>query len=143
MKCGVLRSIGHNIVYSLASGCGLLVGVYEMDVFVEAARSAEGFITVDFLTGTSTGGTPSPALARAVALYREGVAILCAKEGVSPSAFNVLTARYWTDNLGVHLGRRFLVIIEDDKGRQAIDEYTGASGSRVRTIDGLGRLRRK
>jgi hypothetical protein len=139
MKFNVLRSIGHNIAYSLASGCGLLIGVYEMDVFGEAARSAEGFITVDFLTGTCVGAKPSLTLARAIVLYREVHAILCVRQKVSPSAFKTLTARY----SGLHFGSRFLVTIEDEKGRQAVDEYLGMTGGRLRIVDSLGRVRRK
>ena len=71
MKFDQLRSIGHNIADSLASGAGLMVGFYEMDVFGEAARSSEGFIEVDFLAGISSGGSASPYLARAVELYRD------------------------------------------------------------------------
>jgi hypothetical protein len=143
MKFNVLRSIGHNMAHSLASGCGLLNGVYGMDVFGEAARSADGFITVDFLTGKCIGAEPSAVLARAVVLYREVLAILCVREKVSPSAFETLTARYWSDYPGLHFGRRFLVTIEDDQGRQAVDEYLGMTGSRVRIVDSRGRLRRK
>ena len=36
MKHDELRSIGHNIADSLASGCGLMIGVYDMDIFGEA-----------------------------------------------------------------------------------------------------------
>jgi hypothetical protein len=59
MKFGTLISIGHNIADSLASGIGMMIGVYEMDVFSEAAATPEGFIEVDFLTGRSTGGNVS------------------------------------------------------------------------------------
>lgn len=52
MKFDELTSIGHNIADSLASGIGLLVGVYEMDVFGEARRSPEPCIVVDFVSGT-------------------------------------------------------------------------------------------
>jgi hypothetical protein len=52
-----LESIAHNVADSLGSGIGMLVGRYEMDIFGEANRSPEGFIVVDFLTGTSSGGT--------------------------------------------------------------------------------------
>jgi hypothetical protein len=143
MKFNVLRSVGHNTAHSLASGCGFLFGVDGMDVFEEAARSADGFIAVDFLTGTCIGAKPSPTLAHAVVLYRELLAILCVRQKISPSAFKTLTARYWTNYAGVHVGSRFLVTIEDDQGRQAVDEYLGMTGSRVRIVDRLGRLRRK
>ena len=51
MKFGVLQSIVHNAADSLGSGIGLIVGVYEMDIYGEAGRSPEGAIKVDFLTG--------------------------------------------------------------------------------------------
>jgi hypothetical protein len=68
MKFDQLRAIGHNIADSLAGGMGLLIGVYRTDIFDEAGRSPEGFIIVDFLTGTATGASPSPSLARALLL---------------------------------------------------------------------------
>ena len=139
MKFDELRSIGHNIADSLASGIGLLIGVYEMDIFGEAGRSPEGFITVDFLTGTSEGGTPSRSLARAISLYREAFVDLCGKHGTSPSAFQKLTARY---SVNSH-GGRFLVTVEDHAGRRMVDEYTGIPGRRARVLDPLGRIRPK
>ena len=138
MKFDQLRSIGHNIADSLASGVGLLVGFYEMDVIGEAARSPEGFITVDFLHGTATGGAPSPALARAIALYRDGLAELCAKHGTAPSAFHELDARYWVDAGGL----RIRVTVADQAGHRAVDDYVGSPGKRVRVRDSLGRRRR-
>lgn len=137
MKFAQLRSIAHNIADSLASGVGLLVGVYETDVFGEAARSREGFVTVDFLAGTASGGKPSRSLARAIALYRDGLAKLCAKHGTTPAAFRTLTARY---SNGAD-GPRFLVTVENQKGRRAVDEYVGSPGKRARVRDGLGRTR--
>ena len=56
MKHDQIRSVAHNIASSLASGTGLLIGMYEMNVFGEAASSPEGFIKIDFLTGTTSGG---------------------------------------------------------------------------------------
>jgi hypothetical protein len=47
MKFGTLKSIGHNIAESLASGIGMMIGVYEMDVFGEAAAAPQGYIEVD------------------------------------------------------------------------------------------------
>lgn len=137
MKFDELRSISHNIADSLASGIGLLIGIYETDIFGEARRSPEGFITVDFLTGTYTGGKPSTDLARAIVLYRDGLADLCAKHGTEPSVFKELTARYSVDTYG----GRFLVTVEDRRGRRSTDEYVGTPGRRVRVLDHLGRVR--
>jgi hypothetical protein len=139
MKFDELRSIAHNIADSLGSGIGLLVGVYEMDVFGEASRSSEGFITVDFLTGKSSGATPSLSLARAIALYKDAFADLCGKHSSSPAAFRELTARYSSDPHG----KRFLVTIEDQHGHRAVDTYVGTPGRRVRVLDPLGRIRSK
>jgi hypothetical protein len=137
MKFNELRSIGHNIADSLASGTGLLIGVDGMDIFDEAGRSPEGFITVDFLTGTTEGGTPSPSLAHAISPYRDALGDLCRRHGTSPSAFRQLTARYSTSTLDV----RFVVTVEDNDGRRAVDQYVGTPGRRVRVLDPLGRIR--
>jgi hypothetical protein len=140
MKHDDLRSIAHNIADSLASGIGLLIGVYDMDdVFAKAARSAERHLTVDFLHGT-TSGDVSPSLAEAIRKYRDALPGLCEKHGVSASAFRELTARYFVKGI---YGRRFLVTIEDQAGRRSIDEYAGIPGKRIRVNDHLGRLRPK
>ncbi|HKA74537.1 MAG TPA: hypothetical protein VKE26_22240 [Xanthobacteraceae bacterium] len=140
MKFDELRSISHNIADSLASGVGLLVGVYGTDIFKEVSGSPEGFITVNFLTGTSTGGKVSPLLASAICKYRDALPVLCRKHGASSTVFRELTARYSIDMAG---SRRVVVTIENNKGRRSIDEYVGAPGRRVRVLDHLGRVRRK
>ena len=138
MKFGELRSIGRNIADSLASGIGLLIGFYEMNIFGEADRSREGFITVDFLTGKSSGGRPSPYLARGIALYREALDELCEKHGTSRAAFRELIARYSTTSAHNKL---FVVTVVDQNGRRSIDTYMGTPGKRIRTLDRLGRVR--
>jgi hypothetical protein len=139
MKFGQLRSIGHNIAYSLASGIGLPIGLCQTDVFAEAKRSAQGFVVVDFLAGTCTAGTPSASLRRAVGLYRQALADLCKRHGTTPSAFRKLTARY----SAYAFGPQFTVTVEDTVGRHADDEYAGIPGKRVRIVDHLGRVRPK
>src|SRR3954468_13442194 len=94
MKFGTLKSIGHNIADSLAGGIGMMIGVYEMDVFGEAAATPEGFIEVDFLSGQSSGGKSSPELARALKLYAEALPGLCRRHGIDAAAFRRLSARY-------------------------------------------------
>src|SRR6185295_16643444 len=94
MKFGSLKSVGHNIADSLASGVGLMVGVYEVDIFAEALASPERFIDVDFLSGETSGGKVSPKLQNAVKLYAEALPDLCKRHGVDVSDFQQLTARY-------------------------------------------------
>src|SRR5215212_9535441 len=107
MKHAQLRSIAHNIADSLACGIGLMIGVYDTDVFGEAAGSAGGAITVDFLEGAVVEGEASPGLSRAVALYRDALPGLCARHGGSIDDFRTLKVRYWS----VHTGRRFAVTV--------------------------------
>ena len=105
MKFDELRSIGHNIADSLASGIGLLIGYYQMDIFGEASRSPEGVITVDFLTGTCPVGAPSQSLAKAIALYKNALVDLCTRHGTSIAVFRELSARYSADAYGPALCR--------------------------------------
>jgi hypothetical protein len=139
MKFNELRSIGHNIADSFASGIGLLVGHYAMDVFGEARRSLEHCIVVDFLSGKAIEGRASCSLARAIALYSEALPDLCEKHRGSATMFRELTVRYSVDAYG----KRFVVTIEDQKGRRAVDVYVGVPGRRIRILDHLGRARRK
>lgn len=138
MKHDVLASVAHNIADSLASGIGLMVGVYDMDVFGEAARSSEGFIEVDFLTGGTTGGSPSASLSRAISLYSQALPGLCQSHGVSFADFNVLTARF----SGRGLGGTVVIEVEDSRGKRSRRRYSGSPLARARVQDALGRVRR-
>ena len=140
MKHNTLRSIAHNIAHSLASGIGLLIGVYEMDIFGEARRRSDGFITIDFLRGKAIGGSVSPSLAEALKLYSEALPRLCQSHGASHADFRELTARY---SLNAHGEGQFIVTIEDKAGRRSTDEYSGFPGHRIKVLDPLGRLRPK
>jgi hypothetical protein len=139
MKHAQLRSIAHNIADSFACGMGFMIGVYQIDVFGEAAGSAGGAITVDFLEGTVVEGDPSPGLRRAVELYRDALPGLCAKHGGSMDDFRQVKVRYWS----VPTGRRLAVTVEDTSGRRSTTEYEGLAAQRLKAIDKHGRLRPK
>lgn len=139
MKFGKLRSIGHNLANSLASGIGLLIGVYQMDVFGEAQRSPEGYIEVDFLAGKVSGEHASRSLRRAISLYAQALPSLCMKHGCSVRGFRSLSARFSVDTIGP----RFEVTVEDQCGRRVTDEFIGSPGTYVRVLDASGRVRRK
>ncbi|WP_132568117.1 hypothetical protein [Rhizobium sullae] len=139
MKHGELRSIVHNVADSLASGVGLLIGVYEMDVFREASCSPGRVITVDFLRGEVIEGEVSSSLAGAVARYRAALDQLCRNSGGSVDALREARVRYWSD----HITPLFSVTIEDSAGRRSTTEYAGIPGKRVKAMDELGRLRPK
>jgi hypothetical protein len=137
MKFNELRSIGHNIADSLASGVSMLVGQYDLDIFAEARAEACGYIEVDFLAGTSTGSAVSPLLARAISTFPEILPKLCEQHAVKVSVFRRLSARFSASPLGP----RFVVTVEDLVGRTAVDEYEGLPGRRARILDPLGRVR--
>jgi hypothetical protein len=131
--------VAHNIADSLASGIGLMIGLYEMDVFGEAERSPGGAIVVDFLDGSVVEGEASPGLRRAVGLYRGALPALCSKHGGSIEDFKALKVRYRR----THTECRFDVTIEDSAGIRSTTEYGGVPGKRVKILDGHGRLRPK
>jgi len=139
MKIGTLRAIAHNIADSLGSGIGMLIGVYEMNVFGEAKKSPGGVITIDFLAAKATHGKVSPAMAAAIAKYRKALPNLCARHGASIEDFKSLTARYSTDSFN----RRIVVRVRDRVGRCYVDEYIGTPARRVKVTDRLGRIRTK
>ena len=139
MKIGTLRAIAQNVADSLGSGIGVLIGVYEMDVFGEATTGPGGVIGIDFLAAKVTRGKVSPALAAAIAKYRKVLPILCAKHGASIEDFKMLAASYSTDTIS----RRIIVKIRDRIGRRYVDEYIGTPARPVKVIDQLGRIRTK
>jgi len=102
---------------SLGGGIGLLIGVYEMDVFGEAKKSPSRSINVDFLNGKTTGARISSALAGAITKYREVLPRPCAKQGATIDDFKMLTAKYSSSN------RRIVVTVQDRIGRRYVDEY--------------------
>jgi len=92
MRFSALKSVGHNIADSMASGIGMMIGVYDMNVFTEASSASAGYIEVDFLRGTYSGATPSLKLQRAIILYKRALPRLCKKHGVDIDAFKTLRA---------------------------------------------------
>jgi hypothetical protein len=131
MKFGELKSIGHNIADSLASGISLLVGEYDIYVFEEAAAAPEGQITVDLLSGTTSGSAVSPDLARIAQRFPAALAELCQRHGCAVTQFQALSARYGTDP--VH-GRHYSVTVTAKDGRSSTDQYIGVPGQRPKHL---------
>ncbi|MFC2952656.1 hypothetical protein ACFOOP_12020 [Marinicaulis aureus] len=127
-KFGELKSIGHNIADSFASGIGLMIGYYEIDVFKEAGRSKDGHITIDFLTGRILSGRASRSLSRAAKLYANALPELCKKHGASVHDLKTLKVRF-----GSNLVQRphFVVTVENNLGKKSEDIFTGIPGQKV------------
>jgi hypothetical protein len=129
MKLGELKSLGHNLADSFASGIGLLVGYYEMNVFAEAAASDPGFVEVNFLNASVAGSPISQSLQGAINCYRDAVPELCKKHNIDFSQIRTLTARFGSDKV---YGSHFMVTVESMDGRSSTDRYIGIPGKRLR-----------
>ncbi len=128
MKFANLKSLGHNIADSLASGVGLMIGVYTMDVFGEATSSKNGFIVIDVLQGRCVAGEASRGLEQAVALYRDALPSMCEKHGLALTDIAALQARYGVD---AAYGPHFSVTVADSSNRRSTDRYLGRPGRRL------------
>ena len=139
MSPGDLRLIGHSIADSLAVGGGVLMCGKAMNIFEQAARSAEGFIEVDFLRGTTSSRRISPSLDHAVVLHSRALPRLCDRHGRSVDEFRLLRVRFSADALS----KRFVVMVADNEGHRWVDEYAGSLGANIRLLDPDGQGRRK
>lgn len=128
-KLGALRAIAHNVCDSFGGGCGLLSGVFEMELYAEVARSDEGYLTLDFLSGQLEGAEPSASLWRAFQLYREALPALCEGAGVSVGHYAELRARFAVDR---RYGGWFTLWVAMPDGRSAEDVYVGVPARRWR-----------
>ena len=106
-----------------------MIGVYETQVFGEAAAGKEGYIEVDFLRGTAAGSPASRSLLRAIELYRDALPELCQRHGVKVEDFKLLRARFGVDRTyGVH----YAVTVESSSGKRSTNRYVGVPGTRLR-----------
>jgi hypothetical protein len=117
----------------------LLVGAYSFNIFQEARSTREGYISVNFLDGSTSGGEPSPMLADVVRGFRDALPTLCQKHGISASEFVALTARYSPTPIGCY----YLVTVKDRTNRQSTTDYAAPDGRRVKIVDREGRARPK
>ncbi|HVY07701.1 MAG TPA: hypothetical protein VHB46_17125 [Burkholderiales bacterium] len=108
---------------------GFMIGIYQTNVFAEASSEPPGYLEVDFLNATVSGSPASPSFKRAVELYRqEALPKLCKSHSVELSGVRALRVRY-----SVHAvyGPEFTVTVEDSRGKQSIESYSGWPGKRL------------
>ena len=129
MKIGALASFGHNIADSLASGMCFMVGIYSAYIHREAAASPQGYIAVDFITGSTSGSPVSKELRQAILAFSTQLPELAHKHGLKFSEIQTLSARFGTDPA---VGRHFQVTVETLDGKKSIDHYVGLPGKRYR-----------
>lgn len=133
MQFATLKSLGHNIADSLASGIGMMIGVYDMDVFGEASAGRPGYIEVDFLLGTTSGSPSSRKLRKAITLYCKALPSFCERHGVDLNQVKAIRARFEVHPVA---GRHFTVTVENARGKRSVDQYVGMPGRRLRRREG-------
>ena len=138
MKHATLRAIGHNLADSIASGCSLLLGVYEFDIFHEIAIADKEPVTMDFLNGVVCEGEASHPLRDIAARARHALPDMCASHGATLEDFAELKAKFFLSRTS----RRFTIILTDVGGKRTEMDYHGSPARRMRNIDPLGRVRR-
>lgn len=128
MKHDILHSIAHNFVDSYQNGNGFLIGIFGMDVHGEAAKSDDGYLAVDFLTGRVQGGTMSQSLSRATDLYREQLPEFLEKHGAAIADLTVFRAKFWVEgNL-----RHCSIEIGDGRGKVSERLYANNPLQRIK-----------
>ena len=136
MKHGILCAIVHNVAASLGNGVSFLTGFYELDLFGDAARSRDGRLTVNFLTGKIVEGRPQISSITAARRSKAALARLLRDAGGSISDLTEATATYSANEV-------FTVTVSDMSGKRSSFDYKGFDGARVLEIDKMGRVRRR
>jgi hypothetical protein len=128
MKHGELVAITHNLADSMSSGIGLMIGFHPMNIYHEAAKSPDGHITIDMLTGAVTGGPVSQDLKDAFEQYRVVMPQHLARHGAEIEDFAALTIRFWVHRNHPH----FRVAVCDQRGKASEADYAGNPAKRVK-----------
>ena len=137
MKHRSLHSVAHNLAASLSGGISFVIGHYSLDVYSVAAANSDGSILIDFLNGTVESEASDPELSAAILLFKNKFPAFCEKHGVSASDYRALLVRYFA----ISIDCKFVVTIEDRRGKRSSKEYMGDIGNRRQKLDQLGRRR--
>jgi hypothetical protein len=137
MKHSQLKSIAHSLAASLASGCSLMTGVYDLDIYDDAGRSPGNELIVDLLNGVVVAGAASPQVSAAVVQLPPNFRRLCAAADVACCDGVGATARFYVT--AVHAG--FHLVVADSDGRVTETEYEGTQARRALELDAKGKIR--
>ncbi len=138
MKQGQRQAIAHNIADSIASGCSLLLGEYDLPIRHWLATAPDGRIVLDCLAGRVMEGPAKPALEQLAKRLPDAVIALCAKENGSAQDFDALVVTLGSDALGVMAE----TTVRSPSGNETVDHYVGRPLRRRRMLDAAGRKRR-
>jgi|APTNR8051073442_1049403.scaffolds.fasta_scaffold08075_2 hypothetical protein len=137
MKHSQLVAIAHNLADSLASGCSLVIGIYEGDVFAEATNTISGVIEIDFLAGAIISSNGSFKLQSATHLFADAFPEFCRKNGCEVTDFACFTASFF-----LKATERYMVLnVVDRFGKASVTEFMGNPLRRPKILDDRGRVR--
>lgn len=141
MKHNKLHGVAHNFADSLAGGLSFVVphSVIHTHVYAEAVANEDGFLVADFLTGNVEGAYIEGEVEHAIPLFKNAFPEFCDKHGVDILDYRTFLVRFISDSQS----NRYVVTIEDSKGKRTSREYIGGNGKRTEKLDELGRLRPK
>ncbi len=130
MKHNRLHSVAHNFADSLAGGLSFVVPghVLHTHVFAEAAANKNRSLTIDFLTGQTTGTYPEGDVEETALLLKTAFPGFCDKHGVDVQDFETCTGQFSSGSPG----NRYVITVKDKNGRSSAREYLAPNGKRAK-----------
>lgn len=113
--------------------------VIQTYIYQEATANGDGFILVDFLTGSVQGAYSGGEVEHAIPLFKVAFPSFCEKHGVDVADYRAFLVRFFAKPNGP----RYVVTVEDRSGMRTSREYLGCPGKRSHILDELGRRRPK
>lgn len=133
MKFGELKSVAHNLGHSISSGIGLMIDIFDLDVYGDARNSPSGAIEVDFIRGRIS-GNPSRKTESGLREYiARGWPELCEKHKVDLTDFSELVISF--DQMG-----SYTVTVQSQDGRGHVQDFERYDGKRTTRKSRLDRL---
>ncbi len=129
MKHIRLHSVAHNFADSLAGGLSFVVPghILQTYVFAEAAANNDQNLTIDFLTGQTTGAYPEGEIEDAALLFKTAFPGFCDKHGIDVQDFETCTVQFSSGSPG----NRYVITVKDKNGRSSAREYSALNGKRA------------
>jgi hypothetical protein len=138
MKQGQLHAIAHNLADSIASGCSLLLGIYEFSIGAQIAKSPTGRVVIDCLHPRLIEGELTSDMRKLIAAIPGGLTRLCEDEHGAREDFSELRLVFSTTYVAMEVET-----IVGGNGRAATSRlFAGRPLKRKRVLDKSGRLRR-
>jgi hypothetical protein len=138
VKQGQRHAIAHNLADSIASGCSLLLGVYDFSIGAHITESPSGRVVIECLQPLLIEGTLNSEIRELLAALPAGLTKLCDDEGGSPEDFSVLTLAFSKTQLAIEVE----IVVAGPASIPRSRWFSGSPLRRKRVLDSAGRMRR-